>query len=320
MKSSADRPLRVGVSSCLLGAEVRFDGGHKRDAFVVDALGAHVEFVAVCPEVEIGLGVPRETIRLEHRDGETRLVAPKSGADHTDRMKRWSAARLREVAALDLDGWVLKRGSPSCGLERVRIHEGAGPARRDGRGLFAEALAAALPDLPLEEEGRLNDARIRENFVERLFAHRRLKDLFDGRWSVGDLVRFHTREKLTLLAHDPKAYEALGRLVATAKGQGRGELAAEYRGRFMAALARIATPGRHANVLAHVQGYFRKRLGAEERAELAELIEDYRKGLVPLIVPLTLVRHYVRTLAVAYVAGQSYLEPHPKELMLRNRV
>jgi uncharacterized protein YbgA (DUF1722 family)/uncharacterized protein YbbK (DUF523 family) len=320
MKSSADRPLRVGVSSCLLGAEVRFDGGHKRDGFVADALGAYAEFVAVCPEVEIGLGVPRETLRLERRGGETRLIAPKSGVDHTERMRRFAAARLRDVATLDLDGWVLKKSSPSCGLECVRVSEGAGPAKRDGRGLFAEALAAAFPDLPLEEEGRLNDARIRENFVERLFAHRRLKILFAGRWSIGDLVRFHTREKLALLAHDPGAYAALGRIVATAKGRDRRELAAEYRGRFMRALSRIATPGRHANVLAHVQGYFRERLRSEERAELAELIEDYRRGLVPLIVPLTLVRHYVRTLDVAYVAGQSYLEPHPKELMLRNRV
>lgn len=319
-ESMSDRRLRIGVSSCLLGAEVRYDGGHKRDAFVADALAAHAELVPVCPEVEIGLGVPRETLRLEEHGGETRLVAPRSGRDLSERMRTWSRTRIDELAALDLDGYVLKKSSPSCGLERVRVYRGGGAAKRDGRGLFAAALVEAFPDLPVEEEGRLQDARLRENFVERLFAFRRLKARFAAGWRIGDLVAFHSREKLLLMAHEPKSYTALGRLVATAKGRDRRALAAEYRAAFMRALGRIATPSRHVNVLMHIQGYFRERLGREERDELTELIADYRRALVPLIVPITMVRHYVRVLGIDYLAGQTYLEPHPKELALRNRV
>ncbi len=315
-----DAPIRIGVSACLIGQAVRFDGGHKRSDFLVDTFGPFVEFVPVCPEVEIGLSVPRETLRLARLNDEVRLLANKSGADLTDPMRHYAERRTRALANDDLSGYVLKKDSPSCGMERVRIYAGNGMPSRNGRGLYADALIRRYPNLPVEEEGRLNDARLRENFIERVFAYRRLKTLFAGRWTTGELVAFHTAHKLQLLAHSPSAYKALGRMVANAATVARAELRDRYESEFMDALKKIATPARQVNVLQHMAGYFRDRLSEGSRRELAAVIEDYRNGLVPLIVPITLVRHYVRTLDVTYLRGQVYLEPHPKELMLRNHV
>jgi uncharacterized protein YbgA (DUF1722 family)/uncharacterized protein YbbK (DUF523 family) len=318
---SPDAPPRIGISACLLGQEVRFDGGHKRDPFLTESFGRHVQWVPVCPEVELGLGVPRETVRLErHADG-LHLVAPKSGVDHTRAMERFASRRVAALAALGLDGFVLKKDSPSCGMERVRVHaRGASAPAREGRGLFAAALVEGLPLLPVEEEGRLHDPRLRESFVARVFAHRRLRRLFARRWTVGDLVAFHASHKLELLAHSPEAYRTLGRLVAGAKGRRRAALRDEYERRFMAALARPATVGRQANVLQHCLGYFKRALDPASRAELASVIDDYRHGLVPLVVPVTLIRHHARRLGEPYLETQVWLAPHPKELMLRNHV
>jgi len=314
-----DAPVRIGVSTCLLGRPVRWDGGHKRDAFLNEQLEPFVEWVPVCPEVEVGMGVPRETIRLVQREEGLRLVAERSGTDWTDPMRAWSERRVREIDALDLCGYVLKKDSPSCGMERVKVY-GTGMPTKSGRGLFAEALLARFPNLPVEEEGRLNDPPLRDNFVERVFAFRRLKDLFASRWKMGDLVAFHTAHKLQLMAHSPETYRALGRLVAEAKALPRDEVRRRYEDAFMPGLKVLATARRNANVLQHVLGYFKKLLDADARAELLGLIGDYHKGLVPLVVPVTLIRHHVRTHGVAYLAGQTYLEPHPKELMLRNHV
>jgi uncharacterized protein YbgA (DUF1722 family)/uncharacterized protein YbbK (DUF523 family) len=309
--------IRVGISACLLGQKVRYDGGHKLDHFATDLLARFVTFVPVCPEVEVGMGVPREAIRLERRAGAVLLVAPKSGTDHTGAMRAFSEARVRELEALDLSGYVLKKDSPSCGMERVRVWGGK-VATRDGRGAFAQVLMERLPLLPVEEEGRLRDLPLRENFVERVFAYRRVKDFFAARWKLGDLVRFHAAEKLLVLAHEPAAYARLGRLVAQAKALPRGEVARRYAEGHAAALAKLATRGRHANVLQHMAGYFKDGATAEDRSELAAAIDDYRRGLVPLVVPVTLVKHHVRRLGVEYLAAQRYLDPHPKELMLRN--
>ena len=316
----ADAPIRIGISACLLGQEVRFDGGHKRSDFLVDIFGPFVEFVPVCPEVEIGLGVPRETLRLVRDGDEVRLLGNKSGANQTDAMRRYSDRRTAALANDDLSGYVLKKDSPSCGMERVRIYAASGMPARDGRGLYADALMRRFPNLPIEEEGRLNDARLRDNFIERVFAYRRLRTFFAGRWTTGGLVSIHTAHKLQLLSHAPRAYAELGRMVANAASVGRGELRDRYETEFMGALKKIATPARQVNVLQHMAGYFRDRLDPESRRELAAVIEDYRAGLVPLIVPITLVRHHVRTLDIGYLKGQVYLEPHPKELMLRNHV
>jgi uncharacterized protein YbgA (DUF1722 family)/uncharacterized protein YbbK (DUF523 family) len=312
--------IRIGISTCLLGQEVRFDGGHKRDPYLTDLLGPFVKFVPVCPEVEIGLGIPRETIRLVNTPEGIRLQGTRSGADHTDRMQRYAAAKVRELEKLDLCGYVLKKGSPSCGMERVKIYSEKGMPARSGSGMFAGELLERLPLLPVEEEGRLNDPRLRENFIERVFAYRRLKELFRRRWTLGRLVLFHTAEKLNLLAHDPESYRVLGRLVATAKQVPRAELGQRYETVFMTALRTIATVRKNTNVLQHAQGHLKRLLGPAEKQELAELIHDYRRGLVPILVPLTLIRHHVRLHDVEYLAGQTYLEPHPKELMLRNHV
>jgi uncharacterized protein YbgA (DUF1722 family)/uncharacterized protein YbbK (DUF523 family) len=314
-----DHPIRIGVSSCLLGAKVRFDGGHKKDDFLVNTFGEWVQWVPVCPEVEVGMGTPRESVRLVREGGNVRMVAPKSGTDWTEAMRGYSVARVERLAAAELSGYVLKKDSPSCGMERVKVY-GEGMPTKSGRGLFAEALLARFPNLPVEEEGRLCDPRLRDNFVERVFAYSRLRRFFAERWTVGGLVAFHTAHKLQLMAHSPATYQALGRLVARAKGLPREEVRTTYETEFMQGLRTIATASRNSNVLHHILGYFKKLLDADARAELLGLIEDYHRGLVPLVVPITLVRHYVRLHSVSYLAGQVYLEPHPKELMLRNHV
>lgn len=313
-------PIRVGVSACLLGQEVRFDGGHKRSSFLTGTLARFVEFVPVCPEVELGLGVPRPSLRLVGAAAAPRLVEHKGGRDYTGPMESYARRRARELSLDDLCGFVLKKDSPSCGLERVRLHEPGRPPRRIGQGLFTAALARAMPYLPLEEEGRLQDPVLREGFVVRLFAYRRLKDAFGRRWRRGDVVALHASEKLLLLAHDERAYRALGRLVARSKELSRAELASAYQQGFMSALRQRATVRKHANVLQHVAGHFKRIGDVEGRREIERSIEDYRRGLVPLVVPITLLRHFVRRYDVEWLAAQTYLNPHPKELMLRNHV
>ncbi|MBN2217540.1 MAG: DUF523 and DUF1722 domain-containing protein [Pirellulales bacterium] len=317
---SAERPIRIGISTCLLGECVRYDGGHKHDPFITGTLGRWFEWVPSCPEVAIGLGVPRPTIRLERPDDEVRLVMPQRGDDLTERMRDYARRRVRELAGEDLCGYLLKKQSPSCGMERVKVHQARGAPRRDGVGLFAEELLAQLPNLPVEEEGRLHDPPLRENWVERVFAYRRLKELFAGRFSIGRLVDFHTRHKFLLLAHSPAAYQRLGRMVASAKSIPRAQLRDEYESAFMTALAAIATTRKNTNVLHHIVGFFRDEIDRPSREELLERIEDYHRGYVPLVVPLTLVNHYVRMLDVPYLRDQVYLNPHPKELALRNHV
>lgn len=312
--------IRVGISSCLLGEAVRYDGGHKRDALLTETFGRFVEWVPVCPEVECGLGTPRESMRLVRQRQGVRLLTVKTSFDVTDRMEQYTRRRIPGLASDDLCGYVFKKDSPTCGLERVKVYDGHGVPARSGRGLFAAALVERMPHLPVEEEGRLSDPRLRDNFVERVFAYSRLRGLLGGAWTVGQLVRFHTEHKLILMAHSPDTYRRLGRLVAAARAVPRKDLAQRYSDTFMTALTVIATPRRHTNVLQHMAGYFKKCLDRASRAELLAAIEDYRRELVPLVVPITLLRHHVRVHDVRYLQGQAYLEPHPKELMLRNHV
>ena len=318
--SPASRPIRIGISACLLGEPVRFDGGHKRDSFLTGTFGRFVEWVPVCPEVESGLGTPRESMRLVRTEYGVRLLTVKTARDLTATLDGYADRRVAQLAGDDLCGYVLKKDSPSCGLDRVKLYDPHGVPARAGRGRFASALVQALPHLPVEEEGRLSDPRLRENFVERVFAYWRLRALFGGSWDIGALVRFHTAHKLIVMAHSPAAYQEIGRLVARARALPREELERRYTSAFMAALAVLATRRRHTNVLQHIAGYFKDRLDSSSKAELLGAIDEYRRELVPLVVPITLVRHHVRVQAVSYLAGQLYLEPHPRELMLRNHV
>ncbi|HYC57301.1 MAG TPA: DUF523 and DUF1722 domain-containing protein [Candidatus Binatia bacterium] len=316
----SEREILVGVSTCLLGEHVRYDAGHKHDRYITGVLGRYFRLVPVCPEMEAGMGVPREPVRLVRERGAIRMLGVATGTDHTRSMQRYAARRVRELEALGLSGYILKRASPSCGMQRVRTYTTAGVRAPASRGLFAAALLDAMPALPVEEEGRLEDPRLRESFIERVFAHRRLYDGFAARWKLADLVALHTREKMLLSAHSPAAAKELGRLVASARTLPRAQVEETYKRLFLKALTRPATPARHVDVLQHILGHFRDRLDRPARNAIAAVIEQYRSGIVPLIVPITLIRHYVDVLGLEYLGGQSYLEPHPKELMLRNHV
>ncbi|HSL02152.1 MAG TPA: DUF523 and DUF1722 domain-containing protein [Nitrospiraceae bacterium] len=313
-------PTRIGVSRCLLGEEVRYDGGHKRDRFLTDGLGSYVEWVPICPEVEAGLGAPREAMRLVGDPQNPRLVTIKSGIDHTRALETMTTNRIEELKNLDLSGYVFKKGSPSCGIERVRIYNEQGVPSRNGVGLFARVFIEQFPLIPVEEEGRLCEPTIRENFIERVFCYRRWQDLVQGEVTKQALVQFHTIHKYLLLAHSPQQYEVLGRLVGRAHQHRPKDLVHRYGELFMKTLAVKATVRKHANVLQHILGYFKERLSAHEKAELLGVIGDYHQGLTPLIVPLTLIKHYVQIFDVSYIRDQVYLNPHPKELMLRNHV
>jgi uncharacterized protein YbgA (DUF1722 family)/uncharacterized protein YbbK (DUF523 family) len=311
---------KLGISACLLGQNVRYDGGHKHDRFLTDTFGRHVEWIPVCPELEAGMGVPREAVRLTGANSAPKMLGEKSGIDWSQAMNEFAARRIAALKLMSLSGYVLKKDSPSCGLERVRVYRGTGAPSKDGRGLFAAALIRALPLLPVEEEGRLNDPELRENFIDRVFAYQRWQGLHSEHKSRGALVQFHTRHKFFLLAHSERHYRELGRLVAAAKELPIADAYESYGRLFMSALAVHATPKKHGNVLAHMLGFFSSSLHEAERRELVDLIRDYRRRLVPLIVPVTLIRHYVNKYAVDYLRHQVYLEPSPRELMLRNHV
>lgn len=313
-------PLRLGISRCLLGDEVRFDGGHKQDHFLTDLFGRYVDWVPVCPEVEAGLGTPREAMRLVGDPQRPRLITIKSGKDHTEAVETMAADRIQEFKRMDLSGYVFKKDSPSCGVERVRIYNDRGMPARKSVGIFARAFIERLPLIPVEEEGRLNDPALRENFIERVFCYRRYQDLLCRGVRREDVVRFHTIHKYLLLAHSQQQYQVLGRLVGQAERHPPKELALRYGELFMKALAVKSTVRKHVNVLQHMLGYFKARLGAQEKLELLDLIDDYYRELIPLIVPMTLIRHYVQVFDVRYIRDQVYLNPHPKELMLRNHV
>lgn len=312
-------PIRIGVSTCMLGQNVRHDGGHARDRFVTDELSQWVDFVPTCPEVEIGMGTPRPTVRLVDEGDDVRMIEPASGTDHTDAMSAFSRKRVRFLDDGGIDGYVLKKNSPSCGMERVRVYRGKGLLHKRGSGLFAAALMEHLPGLPVEEDGRLNDPVLRENFIERVFSRNRWRKFLASNPTKGRLVEFHTAHKLILLAHDETTYREMGRLVAQkTPGRATKALFAEYEDLFQTALRKRATRRKQTNVLMHAMGHLKKLLEPNEKRELLGAIEDYRKGLLPLIVPSTLLRFLIQKHEVGYLQGQLYFDPHPKEMMLRN--
>lgn len=315
------QPIRVGVSTCLLGQPVRYDGGHKHDHYITDTLGRYFELVPVCPEKESGMPVPREAMRLVGDPSAPRLVTIRSGKDLTGQMQSFCERKLAELAQDDLCGFVFKKNSPSSGLFRVKVYqEKNGMPSPNGRGLFAAAFCKQFPLLPVEEEGRLYDPALRENFLERIFCYRRWKDFEQHDGSLSGLVAFHARHKFLILSHSPQLLRELGRLVAQGKQMPLPTMREQYLATFMKALSLQATPAKQVNTLQHVMGFFKKQLEPWEKQELLDLIEAYRQRLLPLIVPITLLNHYIRKYQHDYLLQQVYLSPHPQDLMLRNHV
>ena len=309
--------VRLGVSACLLGARVRFDGGHKRNRFLIDELGSHFEFVPFCPEVAIGMGTPRPSIRLVGDVEAPRALGSRDdGLDVTDALQAYSANRARRLEGLS--GFIFKKDSPSCGMERVKVYSDKGMPQREGVGIFARAVQQANPLLPVEEEGRLNDSTLRENFVSRVFVYARWQALRQQGLTKKGLLDFHTRHKLLLMAHSPVAYRELGRLLARLDNASLDGLADRYIERIMQVLKTPANRKRHVNVLQHVLGYLRKHVDAVNRADLVDVIDDYRLGMVPLVVPVTLLQHHFRSNPHPWISRQVYMNPHPRELLLRN--
>ncbi|MEW6184484.1 MAG: DUF523 and DUF1722 domain-containing protein [Thermodesulfobacteriota bacterium] len=318
--TSGEYKIKIGISRCLLGEPVRYDGGHKWDRFLTDTLGRYVSFVPVCPEMECGLGVPREAMHLEGDPQNPRLVTLRSKIDFTDRMKSWAKKRTAELEQEGLCGFIFKSGSPSSGMERVKIYGQQGQPAKTGVGLFAREFMDRFPLLPVEDEGRLHDPLLRENFIESIFVLKRWRENVDKKKDLKSLLRFHSDHKFLLLSHGRNPYQVLGRLAAQAQGLSLKERLEDYQGLLLDALRIKPTPRKHTDVLMHLMGFFKKDLSAAEKEELLDVIYAYKQGLIPLIVPLTLIRHYVRKYDQPYLKNQYYLDPHPLELKLRNHV
>jgi uncharacterized protein YbgA (DUF1722 family)/uncharacterized protein YbbK (DUF523 family) len=312
--------IKLGISTCLLGENVRYDGGHKLDRFLTDTLGQYVEYVPVCPEVECGLPIPRESMHLEGDPESPRLVTLRTKQDMTERMVGWAKKRVVELEKEGLCGFIFKSDSPSSGMERVRVYNEKGMPVKKGVGMFARIFMEHYPLLPLEDEGRLHDPKLRENFVERIFTLKLWREVLEKKESRGILVDFHTQQKLLILSHSPKHYQIMGKLVAQAKEIPLKDLFQQYQTILMEALLLKTTPKKNSNVLMHMMGYLKEQLSSDEKQELLEVIDHYRQEYIPLIVPMTLINHYVRKYDQPYLKQQVYLNPHPLELQLRNHV
>ncbi len=312
--------IKLGISACLLGENVRYDGGNRLDRFLTDTLGRFVEYVPVCPEVECGLTVPREPMHLKGNPDSPRLVTTYTKQDMTNRMVRWAMRRVKELEREDLCGFIFKSNSPSSGMERIRVYNEKGIPVKKGVGIFARILTDHFPLLSVEDESHLHDPEIRENFVERIFTLKRWREALAKKEGRGIVVDFHSKHKLMILSHSPKHHQAMGKLVAMAKDLPLKELYSQYQTLLMEALKSKTTSKKNSNVLMHTMGYFKEQLSSDEKKELLELIDFYRQGHIPLIVPMTLINHYVRKYDQPYLKQQIYLNPHPLELRLRNHV
>ena len=316
--TTENRPL-IALSSCLAGEEVRYDGAHKRDNWLLKELGKFVDYRTFCPEVGIGLSIPRPPIRLVEKNGETRVLGVTDPSiDVTERLHNHAFDTLPKLR--DVSGYVLKSKSPSCGVFRVKRYNTKGHPDGTAIGAYAEVICQQLPDLPIEEEGRLNDAVLRENFVNRVFVYHRWQKLCEQGLDAASLIDFHSRHKYLVMAHSQAAYKRLGRLLSHLKGADMQRVGREYQRELMGALKRRVSRARHVNVLQHIQGYLKQNIDAGDKAELGTAIEEYRRGEVPLVVPMRLLRHYFRRHPDDYIASQVYLEPAPASLGLRNHV
>ncbi|MBN2224835.1 MAG: DUF523 and DUF1722 domain-containing protein [Deltaproteobacteria bacterium] len=303
--------IRIGISTCLLGENVRYNGGHSLDRFLRDTLGKYVKYVPVCPEVECGFGIPREALRLTGDPKKPRLVTSNTGVDHTDRMETWARNRVRELEKENLCGFIFKSDSPSSGMERVKVYDHDGVPRKSGVGVFARIFMEHFPLTPAEEDGRLYDPILREDFIDRIYTYRRYSEIVEDKKLIGSLVDFHARNKLLLMAHSPKHLKQMGYLVAHSAELSKSELIGQYEKLLMGAMALKPSTAKHTNVLHHVMGYFKKNLATDEKQELVEVIDEYRRGFIPLIVPVTLLNHYVRKYDQPYLKEQTYLNPRP---------
>ena len=317
--STKNDVIRVGVSSCLLGQKVRHDGGHTRNHFVVNTLGQYFHLEPFCPELSAGLSVPRPSIHLKKIAGQIRVVGTKDATfDVTENLQK-SASKASKTM-YHLSGYILKKDSPSCGMERVRVYNETGQATRTGHGVFAETLLHAHPNLPVEEEGRLCDPKLRENFILRVFTYHRWQQLTQNGLTVSGLIDFHTKNKFNLLAHDENTYRQLGKLVANTTKDNLDAYAELYIQELMTALKTPATRKRHTNVLMHMMGYLKTTLTRGDKKEFISLLDQYRSGKLPLIVPITLLKHHLRSVSVPYIRQQTYIQPYPDDLMLRNHL
>lgn len=312
--------IKIGISACLLGENVRWNGGHARDRYLTDTIGLYVEYMRVCPEVECGLGVPRETMHLMGDLDSPRLVTSKTNIDHSDRMIEWASQRLKDLEQEDLCGFIFKNKSPSSGLYNVPVRTSKGMPQKKGRGLFARAFTEHFPLIPVEEDGRLHDPKLRETFIEQIFTLKSWRETLSTRKSIANLVDFHTRHKLLILSHSPNHSRMMGKLVAGGTSSVTRDRFEQYETLLIEALRLKTTPAKNINVLEHIMGYFKKELSSDEKKELLEIFDQYRKEYVPLIVPVTLINHYVRKYNQPYLKMQTYLNPHPVELKLRTHV
>jgi uncharacterized protein YbgA (DUF1722 family)/uncharacterized protein YbbK (DUF523 family) len=312
--------IKIGISSCLLGNNVRYDGGHKWDRYVTDTLGGYFEWISVCPEVEYGLPIPRESLRLIGDPASPRLVTVRTGVDHTDGMLKWADKKLKDLEHEELCGFIFKSRSPSSGISGIKVYTPSGMPSHRGTGIFGGAFMRHFPLIPVIDDGRLHDPQLRENFIEKVFVYRRWKDFLKSNPTVKDLVAFHTEHKLLILSHSPKHLTSLGNLVAHGKEYDRKELFAHYIQLLTEGIQLIATVKKNANVLLHIAGYFKKTMSSDDKQELLDIIDRYHRKYVPLIVPMILINHYVRKFNEPYLQKQFYLHPHPLEMMLRNHV
>ncbi len=310
--------IRIGVSKCLLGERVRYDGQHKHDHFITDTLGPYFEYVGVCPEVECGFGVPRETLRLIGDPASPRLVTTRTGVDHTERMLAWTAQRVVELEQDDLCGYIFKSRSPSSGMENVKVYNDKGGVAGKAPGLFGKAFQDHFPTLPCEDEGRLHDPDLRENFIERVFTLWRFRQAVRATPTLATLMTFQARNKLLIQSHHETLMRELGRELAGLKAREVRAYIPRYEAKLMRALKTLATVRKHTNILQHMLGYLRGCVDEADRKELAAVIEDYHLERIPLIVPVTLLKHYIVKHGIAYLQDQYYLSPHPLELKLRN--
>lgn len=308
--------IPVGISACVLGESVRFDGGHKRLPFATDHLKPYVRFYPVCPEMAIGMPSPRPAIRLIRGDEGLQLVGSSQDLNVTEAMLAFSREKVASLS--QLCGYIVCAKSPTCGMERVKVYDAAGKgAEKVGVGLYTQELMRQMPWLPVEEDGRLNDPVLRENFVTRIFALHDFYRQCEAGMTRGKLVAFHSRYKLLIMAHSQADYRALGRHVADLDAMPFDELLIAYRDHLMQALSKRPTRKNHSNVLQHIQGYFSRRLSSRQRKELSHLIDRYRRGTQPLLAPLTLLRHYLEEHPDPYLTQQVYFEPYPEALLLR---